>query len=163
MGEAVRGALTELGADPCGDVALHELGGHPGHALEQHVGVLVAEELVGQLGSGHPGPLGHRGASFVDPWNRPTIMRPAVAELTSGPTALLHHSHRLDPSAGGPRDPKHQCLARCSGRTTAQECFLTGPVNHYLSHCDRPSIYVQAHHLLSRHQMQLFFSSACTG
>jgi hypothetical protein len=24
-------------------------------------------------------------------------MRPAVAELTSGPPALLHHSHRLDP------------------------------------------------------------------
>jgi hypothetical protein len=40
--------------------------------------------------------LGHRGVSFVDPWNRPTIMRPAVAELTSGPPASLHHSHRLD-------------------------------------------------------------------
>ena len=25
------------------------------------------------------------------------IMRPAVAELTSGSLALLHHHHRLDP------------------------------------------------------------------
>jgi hypothetical protein len=104
VGEAVRGALTQLSADPCGDVALHEPGGHPGHRLAQHVSVLVGQQLVGQqlvgkLGSGHPGPLGHRGASFVDPWNRPTIMRPAVAELTSGPAALLHHDPRLDPTA----------------------------------------------------------------
>jgi len=97
VGEAVRGALTELGADPCGDVALHELSGHPGHRLAEHVSVLVGQQLVGKLGSSHPGPLGHRGASFVDPWNRPTIMRPAVAELTSGPAALLHHDPRLDP------------------------------------------------------------------
>jgi hypothetical protein len=26
--------------------------------------VLVLEELVGKLGSGHPGPLGHRGVSL---------------------------------------------------------------------------------------------------
>jgi hypothetical protein len=68
VGEAVGGALTELGADLCDDVGLHQLRGHPGHRLAQHISVLVGQQLVGQLGSGHPGPLGHRGASFVDPW-----------------------------------------------------------------------------------------------
>jgi hypothetical protein len=33
---------------------------------------------------------------FVDPWNRPTIMSPAVAEVTSDPAALLRHSPRRD-------------------------------------------------------------------
>jgi hypothetical protein len=61
---AVRGplqaALAELGADLGADLGLHQLACHPGHALAQHIGVLVLEELVGKLGSGHPGPLGHR-------------------------------------------------------------------------------------------------------
>jgi hypothetical protein len=33
---------------------------------------------------------------FVDPLNRPTIMSPAVAEVTSDPAVLLHHSLLLD-------------------------------------------------------------------
>jgi hypothetical protein len=61
-------ALAELGADLGADVGLHELACHPGNALQQHIGVLVLEQLVGKLGSGHPDPLGHRGVSFVDPW-----------------------------------------------------------------------------------------------
>jgi hypothetical protein len=32
----------------------------------QHIGVLAGQQLVGNLGSGHPWPLGHRGAPFVD-------------------------------------------------------------------------------------------------
>ena len=65
MGEPFGGALTQLGADPCGDIGFHELACHPGHRLAEHISVLIDEQLVGQLGSGHPGPLGHRGASFV--------------------------------------------------------------------------------------------------
>jgi len=64
----LRAALAEFSADLATELGLHELGGHPGHALAQHVGVLVLEELVGELGSGHPVAFGHRGVSFVDPW-----------------------------------------------------------------------------------------------
>jgi hypothetical protein len=65
VGDSLQAALTQLGADLCADLGLHQLLSHPGHALQQHIGVLLAHELVGQLGSGHPGPLGHRGVSFV--------------------------------------------------------------------------------------------------
>jgi hypothetical protein len=61
VGGPLQAALAELGADLVADLGVHELAGHPGHAGQQHVGVLVMEELVGKLGSGHPGPLGHRG------------------------------------------------------------------------------------------------------
>jgi hypothetical protein len=64
LGEPVGAALAELGADLGGDLGLHQLLGHPGHALADHVGVLVGHELVGKLGSGHPWPLGHRGVSL---------------------------------------------------------------------------------------------------
>jgi hypothetical protein len=30
--------------------------------------VLVCQQLVDQVSSGHPVALGHRGVSFVDPW-----------------------------------------------------------------------------------------------
>jgi hypothetical protein len=64
VGGPLQAALAELGADLGADVGLHQLTCHPGHAGQQHVGVLVLEELVGKLGSGHPGPLGHRGDSL---------------------------------------------------------------------------------------------------
>src|SRR4029450_6540297 len=65
VGHSLGGALAELGADLRGDLGLHQLGGHPRRAVAQHIGVLISEQLVRQLGSGHPGPLGHRGAPFV--------------------------------------------------------------------------------------------------
>ena len=40
------GVLAQLGADLCADVGLHELGGHPGHRLAQHVGVVVLERSL---------------------------------------------------------------------------------------------------------------------
>jgi hypothetical protein len=43
-------------------------GDQPGHAVVQHISVLIRHELVDQLSSGHPVALGHRGVSFVDPW-----------------------------------------------------------------------------------------------
>jgi hypothetical protein len=61
QGGPLQAALAELGADLRADVGLHQLACHPGHALPQHVGVLIGQQLVGKLGSGHPGPLGHRG------------------------------------------------------------------------------------------------------
>ena len=64
VGHPVGRALTQLGPDLSADVGLHELGGHPGHRLAQHVSVLARQQLVGKLGSGHPGPLGHRGVSL---------------------------------------------------------------------------------------------------
>jgi hypothetical protein len=64
VGGPLQAALAELGADLGTDVGLHQLVGHPGHRLAQHVGVLIAQQLVGELGSGHPGPLGHRGVSL---------------------------------------------------------------------------------------------------
>lgn len=45
--------------------ASHQLSGHPRHALTHHVGVFSVQQLVGNLGSSHPGQLGHRGVSFV--------------------------------------------------------------------------------------------------
>jgi hypothetical protein len=42
-------AGDQLGADPCRDLGVHELVGHPGHGLGQHVGVLIGQQLVGQL------------------------------------------------------------------------------------------------------------------
>jgi hypothetical protein len=68
VGHPVRGALAELGADPAGDLGLHQLVCHPRHTVAQHISVLIGEELVGKLGSGHPVAFGHRGVSFVDPW-----------------------------------------------------------------------------------------------
>jgi hypothetical protein len=62
---AFQAALAQLGTDLGADVGFHELACHPGHALAQHVGVLVLQELVGELGSGHPVAFGHRGVSFV--------------------------------------------------------------------------------------------------
>jgi len=38
----------ELGADLGADVGLQKFAGHPGHALTQHIGVLVGEQLVGR-------------------------------------------------------------------------------------------------------------------
>ena len=66
LGDPVWGALAKLGADLGGDLGLHQLGDHPGHALAQHISVLARQQLVGNLRGGHPGPLGHRGAPFVD-------------------------------------------------------------------------------------------------
>jgi hypothetical protein len=65
VGEALGGALAELGADLRGDLGFHQLGGHPRRAVAQHVGVLVNQQLVGELGGGHPGRVGHRGSPFV--------------------------------------------------------------------------------------------------
>jgi hypothetical protein len=65
---ALRGALTKLGAGQHTDLGLHQLSDQPGHAVAQHISVLIGHELVDQVSSGHPEPLGHRGVSFVDPW-----------------------------------------------------------------------------------------------
>jgi hypothetical protein len=65
MGHPLRGPFAELGADLRGDLGFHQLGGHPRRAVAQHVGVLVNQQLVGELGGGHPGPVGHRGSPFV--------------------------------------------------------------------------------------------------
>jgi hypothetical protein len=65
---AVGAALTQLGAGPRTHFGLHQLGDQPGHAVAQHIGVLVGQQLVDQVGSGHPVALGHRGVSFVDHW-----------------------------------------------------------------------------------------------
>jgi len=82
VGNPVGAAFAVVGAGKGAGLGFHQLVGHPGNALAQHVGVLVGHELVSKLGSGHPWPLGHRGVSFVDLGNRPTIMRHAVAEFT---------------------------------------------------------------------------------
>jgi hypothetical protein len=65
---AVGGAFTQLGAGQLADLGVHQLGDQPSHTVAQDIGVLACEQLVDQVGSGHPGPLGHRGVSFVDPW-----------------------------------------------------------------------------------------------
>jgi len=85
VGGPLQAALAELGADLGANVDLHQLVCHPGHAGQQHVGVLVLEELVGKLGSGHPGPLGHRVCLLRRSLDRPTIMSPAVAEAHPTP------------------------------------------------------------------------------
>jgi len=98
---AIRGTLTQPGAGQPADLGLHQLGDQPGHAVAQHVGVLVCQQLVDQVGSGHPVALGHRVCLLRRSLDRPTIMRHAVADSYSGsvsPAALLHHHLRLDPS-----------------------------------------------------------------
>jgi len=45
--------------------------------------VLARQQLVGNLRGGHPGPLGHRGAPFVDLVEQTDDSGAAVAELTS--------------------------------------------------------------------------------
>jgi hypothetical protein len=54
LSHPVWGALAKLGADLGGDLGLHQLGDHPGHALAQHISVLAGQQLIGNLGSGHP-------------------------------------------------------------------------------------------------------------
>jgi hypothetical protein len=66
MGHPIRGALAKLGADLGGDLGLHQLRDHPGHAGTDYVSVLAGQQLVCELGRCHPGSLGHRGAPFVD-------------------------------------------------------------------------------------------------
>jgi hypothetical protein len=56
-----QGRLTQPGGGQPGDLRFHQLGDQPGHAVAQHVAVLVADELVDQVGSRHPGPIGHHG------------------------------------------------------------------------------------------------------
>ena len=41
VGGPLQAALVELGADLGADVGLHQLACHPGHAFQQHVGMLV--------------------------------------------------------------------------------------------------------------------------
>ena len=65
VGGPLQAALAQLRANPGADLGVHQLGSHPGHRLAQHIGVLTGQQLVGKLGSGHPGPFGHRGVSFV--------------------------------------------------------------------------------------------------
>ncbi|HET7519765.1 MAG TPA: hypothetical protein VFN05_19150, partial [Actinomycetes bacterium] len=96
MGETLGGALAELGADLRGDLGFHQLGGHPRRAVAQHVGVLVNQQLVGELGGGHPGPVGHRGGPFVALRKQTTILRRCGGRTHIGPPALLHHSPRRD-------------------------------------------------------------------
>jgi hypothetical protein len=101
---AVGGALTEPGAGELAEFGFHQLGDQPGHAVAQHIGVLVAHELVDQVGSGHPVALGHRGVSFVDPWTdrRSCGTRwPNSYPRLGQAAALLHHHLRRDPTRFG--------------------------------------------------------------
>jgi hypothetical protein len=65
---AVGGAFTKLSAGQRTHLSLHQLGDQPGHAVAQHINMLIRHELVDQVSNGHPVALGHRGVSFVDPW-----------------------------------------------------------------------------------------------
>jgi hypothetical protein len=94
MGYPLRGPLAEFGTDLGGDLGLHQLGGHPRRALAQHVGVLVNQQLVRQLGSGHPGPVGHRGGPFV-----------ALREQTDDSQALRWPNSHQPASAVTPLSP----------------------------------------------------------
>ena len=70
--------------------------------------MLACEQLVDQVGSGHPGPVGHSGVSFVDP-GQPTIMRHAVA----APTQLGRAA--ATPPALDPISTSRQATTACSG------------------------------------------------
>jgi hypothetical protein len=95
-GGPLRAALAKLGADPGADLGFHEFSGHPGHAVAQHVGVLVLEQLVGELGSGHPVALGHRDVSFVALLEQTDDHEARGGRTHIRPASLLHHSPRLD-------------------------------------------------------------------
>ena len=96
---AVGGALTQLGADQRAHLGLHQLGDQPGHALAQHISVLICHAAcrpTQQRSSCGPRPSWRLLRRSLD---RPTIMRHTVADSYSATTAaLLHHSPRLDPA-----------------------------------------------------------------
>jgi hypothetical protein len=87
---------TELGADLCRDLGLHQLADQPRHALAHDVDVLAAHHLVDHLRSGHPPILGHRGASLRQFSAEPTILRPAVADPRSGPARRARYTTSTD-------------------------------------------------------------------
>jgi hypothetical protein len=102
--------LTELGADLGGDLGIHQLGDQPRDALAQHVGVLAGQQLVDQLGSSHPGPVGHRGVSFVclreqtddhEARDGRTHIRPAGSPTPLSATRPGVHSSGWDGCASG--------------------------------------------------------------
>jgi hypothetical protein len=95
-GSVAGGALAELGADLRGDLGLHQLRGHPGRAVAQHIGVLVSEQLVRSWAAVI---LGLSAivvilSSFCG--NRPTILRRRGGRTHIRPARLLHHYPRRD-------------------------------------------------------------------
>ena len=81
---AIRGTLTQPGAGQPADLGLHQLGDQPGHAVAQHIGVLVCQAACRpgrQRSSCGPRPSWRLLRRSLD---RPTIMRHAVADSYSG-------------------------------------------------------------------------------